>query len=187
MGEIKSALGATIITPRWDTELEDRVWVDYAAADTAIPVFRHGRLVEVTLWSEWADGSTYWRDLEHHSIGKIEHALFRGTANALGQRRPLQDRPETEVYAALVNSDSAVLTQSDDMNLTPQQFAIRVEEHKQTLDNITAQILQKAGYSPSAWGLGEKAGSQATATEIKHRDQRTETTRKKNPYDCMVL
>lgn len=280
MGEIKSALGATTIIPRWDTALEDHVWLDYAAADTAIPVFRHGRLIEVTLWSEWVDGQTYYRHLEHHTVGAIEHALFRGTQNSLGRRIPLQERPETEHLANQVDNDSRILTgidrltagylpnapalswrrqgvlrdagrsdfnqlaplfdnadeawsswmrdlklgagklivpesylrsngpgagasfdlmqemfvgmnipgKSDEMTLSAHQFAIRVEEHKQTLENITTQILQKAGYSPSAWGLGDKTGSQATATEIKHREQRTETTRsKKNLYDRKVL
>lgn len=59
MGEVKSALDATEIIPRWDTKREDHVWLDYAAADCIIPTFRHGRLVEVTLWSEWLDSNIY--------------------------------------------------------------------------------------------------------------------------------
>lgn len=281
MGEIKSALGATIIIPRWDTALEEHVWLDYAAADTAIPVFRHGRLVEVTLWSEWLDGHVYWRHLEHHSIGAIEHALYCGTVASLGLRMPLQERPETAPYAELVNGDSQILTGINrltaaylpnapalswrkqgalkdagrsDFNqlppmfdnadevwsswmrdlklgagklvvpeaylrsngpgagasfdlfqemfvgldipgtanaapaLTPTQFQIRTQEHSDTLDKVMLQILHKAGFSPSAWDLGDNAGSQATATEIQQRERRTETTRsKKNLYDRKVL
>ena len=281
MGEIKSALGATVVVPRWDVELEDHVWLDYAAADAVIPTFRQGRLVEVTLWSEYLDGQIYWRHLEHHTIGSIEHALFRGTATNLGQRVPLQERPETETYAALVDGDSRIATNIDrltagylqnapalawrkqgalkdagrsDFNqlltlfdnadeawsswmrdlklgagkiivpdmflrtngsgagasfdlfqemfvglnvpgkesggigLTPQQFAIRVQEHSDTMDKIMLQILHKAGFSPSAWGLGDVSASQATATEIQQRERRTETTRtKKDLYDRMVL
>lgn len=112
-GEIKSALGATIILPRWDTEVEDHVWLDYAAADTAIPTFRHGRLTDVTLWSEFLDGHVYWRHLEHHAAGYIEHALFRGTAINLGQRRPLPDHPSTESYATLVDAESRIPTLVD--------------------------------------------------------------------------
>ncbi|MHA3724330.1 hypothetical protein ACXR2T_10665 [Leucobacter sp. HY1910] len=280
MGEIKSALGATVIIPRWDTGLEDHVWLDYAAADTVVPVFRHGRLVEVTLWSEFLDGHVYYRHLEHHTIGAIEHALYRGTASNLGSRVPLQERPETEAYAALVDGDSRIVTgidrltagylpngpalswrksgvlkdagrsdfnqlpplfdnadeawsswmrdlklgaaklivpeaylrsngpgagasfdtfremfvglqipgAMDGLTLSAHQFAIRTQEHKDTLDEITGQILQKAGFSPSSWGLGDKTGSQATATEIQHRERRTETTRsRKNLYDRKVL
>ncbi|WP_449278006.1 hypothetical protein [Leucobacter sp. GX24907] len=281
MGEIKSALGASVIVPRWDVELEDHVWLDYAAADAEIPVFRNGRLVEVTLWSEWLDGHVYWRHLEHHARGYIEHALFRGTASSLGQRMPLQERAETEPYAELVDGESRIATGidrltagylpnapalawrkkgalkdagrsdfnqlpplfdnadeawsswmrdlklgagklivpeaylrsngpgagasfdlfqemfvgmqvpgkvTDGLDLTPSQFQIRVQEHSDTMNKIMLQILHKAGFSPSAWGLGDSSGSQATATEIKHREQRTETTRtKKNLYDRMVL
>ncbi|KKI18723.1 MULTISPECIES: phage portal protein [unclassified Leucobacter] len=281
MGEIKSALGASIIVPRWDKELEERVWLDYAAADTAIPTFRQGRLVDVTLWSEWQDGVHFWRHLEHHARGYIEHALFRGTKSNLGRRRPLKDHPETAVWAALVDDKDQIPTGIDrltagylpnapalawrkdgalkdagrsdfnqlipifdnadetwsswmrdlklgagrlivpesylrsngpgagasfdllqemfvglnvpgdpdsGMDLTPQQFQIRVQEHKDTLDGITEQILRKAGYSPASWGLGDVAGGTATATEIQHRERRTETSRsKKNLYDRMVL
>ncbi|UOQ58106.1 phage portal protein [Leucobacter allii] len=282
MGEIKSALGATVIIPRWDVELEDHVWLDYAAADTVVPVFRHGRLVEVTLWSEYSDGThVYWRHLEHHATGYIEHALYRGTKTNLGTRVPLQERPETEPYAALIDGESRIPTQidrltagylpnapalawrkqaalkdagrsdfnqlpplfdnadetwsswmrdlklgagrlivpeaylrsngpgagasfdlfqemfvglqvpgsvGDGMDLTPNQFQIRVQEHSDTLDKVMLQILHKAGFSPSAWGLGDRSGSQATATEIQQREHRTETSRsKKNLYDRMVL
>ncbi|MFA5608534.1 MAG: hypothetical protein WDA07_15425 [Leucobacter sp.] len=280
MGEIKSALGAVIVVPRWDKELEDHVWLDYAAADTAIPVFRQGRLVKVTLWSEFLDGHVYWRHLEHHTIGSIEHALYRGTATNLGRRVPLQERPETEYLAALVDSDSRIPTMIDrltagylpnapalswrktgalrdagrsdfnqlpplfdnadeawsswmrdlklgagklivpqeylnsngpgagasfdqfremfvgldipgkaqDMQLEAHQFAIRVEEHKATMEGITRQILQKAGFSPQSWGISDGTTSQATATEIQQRERRTETTRsKKNLYDRKVL
>lgn len=113
MGEVKSALGASIIIPRWDTEVEEHVWLDYAAADAAIPVFRHGRLVEVTLWSETLDGSVYWRHLEHHGPGYIEHALYRGSGTNLGVRMPLQERPETAPYADLVDADSRIATGID--------------------------------------------------------------------------
>lgn len=295
MGEIKSALGATIIIPRWDVDLEDHVWLDYAAADTAIPVFRHGRLVEVTLWSEFIDGHVYWRHLEHHSLGAIEHVLFRGSPTSLGRQVRLEERSETAVYAELAkpvsggrpavgtldeltlriktgidrltagflpnapalawrkkgalkdggrsdfnqlpplfdNADEAWSSWMRDLKLgagkliVPEaylrsngpgagasfdtfkemfvglqipgdpnkaltmenvQFEIRVQEHSDTLDKIMLQILHKAGYSPTAWGLGDKAGSQATATEIQQREHRTETTRsKKNLYDRKVL
>ena len=110
MGEIKAALGATIVIPRWDEAVEDHVWLDYAAADAAIPTFRQGRLIEVTLWSEFLDGHVYYRHLEHHAPGYIEHALFRGRANELGVRVPLQDRPETEAYAEVVDGESRIAT-----------------------------------------------------------------------------
>lgn len=280
MGEIKSALGATVVLPRWDKDLEDHMWLDYAAADTVIPVFRHGRLVEVSLWTDWLDGHVHYRHIEHHQVGSIEHALYQGTTTNFGRRVDLAAHPSTEYLVTLVDGTSRIATgidrltaaylpnapalawrnqaelkdagrsdfnqlpplfdnadeawsswmrglkigsaklivpesylrsngpgagasfdalqemfvglnipgRADGLQLSAHQFKIRTREHKDTLDEITGQILQKAGFSPSAWGLGEKTGSQATATEIKHREQRAETTRsKKNLYDRRVL
>lgn len=97
MDEIKSALGATIIILCWDTDLEDHVWIDYAATDTAIPVCRHGRLIEVTLWSEWIEGHIHWRHLKHHSLNASEHPLFRGSPTSLGRHMRFEGRPETAI------------------------------------------------------------------------------------------
>lgn len=113
MGELKSALGAVALITRWDTTVADHVWLEPAAADVIIPVFRAGRMVECTLWTEYVDGSVYYRHLEHHTAGAIEHALFAGSENNLGRRVALQDRPETEPYAELVNADSVILTGID--------------------------------------------------------------------------
>ena len=113
MGELKSALGAVALVVRWDTEVADHVWLEPSAADVIIPTFRSGRMVECTLWSEYIDGSVYYRHLEHHTVGAIEHALFAGNEQNLGRRVPLQERPETATIAQLVNADSMILTGID--------------------------------------------------------------------------
>lgn len=113
MGELKSALGATVLITRWNTAVSDNVWLEPAAADVIIPVFESGRMVECTLWTEYVDGSAYYRHLEHHSVGAIEHALYVGTETNLGRRIPLQERPETARIAGLVNADSLILTGID--------------------------------------------------------------------------
>ncbi|MDQ1111122.1 hypothetical protein QE418_000570 [Microbacterium testaceum] len=115
MGELKAALGATVITSAWDTEVADHVWLEVAAADVVIPVFRRGVMVECTMWTEYREDRTQvvYRHLEHHEVGAIEHALFRGTETNLGKRVPLQDRPETAGLAGLVNADSRILTGID--------------------------------------------------------------------------
>src|SRR5690606_34550961 len=77
---------------------------------------------------------------------------------------------------------------ADGLDLSAQQFAIRVEEHEQTMRGIMREILRKAGYSPSSWGDPDQKGGQATATEIEQRTEQTERTRaKKNLYDRRVL
>lgn len=113
MGELKSALGAVALVTRWDTEVADHVWLEPSAADVIIPTFRMGRLVECTMWSEYVKGSVYYRHLEHHAVGMIEHALFAGSADNLGRRVPLAEIPETETYAAIVDADSRILTNID--------------------------------------------------------------------------
>lgn len=113
MGELKSALGAVALVVRWDTEVAEHVWLEPSAADVIIPTFRMGRLVECTLWSEYVEGSVYYRHLEHHAIGMIEHALYAGSENNLGRRVPLTEIKETETYAAIVDQDSRILTGID--------------------------------------------------------------------------
>jgi A118 family predicted phage portal protein len=113
MGELKSALGAVAMVVRWDNAVAEHAWLEPAAADVIIPVFRSGRMVECTMWTEHVDGSKYYRHLEHHAPGMIEHALFLGKEDNLGQRVPLQERPETAGIAKLVNADSRILTGID--------------------------------------------------------------------------
>ncbi|MFL2001445.1 hypothetical protein [Microbacterium sp. A1-JK] len=121
MGELKAALGATVITSTWDMSVADHVWLQVSAADVVIPVFRNGVMVECTMWTEYESGSggqVKYRHIEHHSVGAIEHALFRGTESNLGKRVPLQEHPETESYAALVDPDSLIVTGLDRLTVS---------------------------------------------------------------------
>lgn len=113
MGELKSVFGASVLVSEWDTEIADHVWLNAYGADVAIPEFRKGKLIAVTLWTEYRAGSAYYRHFERHSIGRIEHALYLGTADKVGRVVPLQDRPETEYLAQIVNADSAIETGID--------------------------------------------------------------------------
>lgn len=113
MGELKSVFGATIITSEWDTDVADHVWLASYAVDVVVPEFRKGKLIACTMWTEYVDGSKYFRHLEHHAPGRIEHALYLGSQDNIGRRVPLQDRPETEYLAAVVNADSAIETGID--------------------------------------------------------------------------
>lgn len=66
--------------------------------------------------------------------------------------------------------------------ITPSQFAIRVREHRETVEQITHDVLRAAGYSPSTFGeLNGATG--ITATEVTDRRELSETTRdKKSRY-----
>lgn len=114
--ELGAALGGTFLRLVWDADVADHVMLDAVDADRAIPEFRWGRLVAVTFWTQLNDAGddqrAVWRHLERHEPGRILHGLYEGTADKLGAPRPLQDRPETEVYAGLVDAEQAILTSS---------------------------------------------------------------------------
>jgi hypothetical protein len=71
--------------------------------------------------------------------------------------------------------------------ITPSQFAIRVREHRETVEQITLDILRAAGYSPSTFGEVNGATG-VTATEVTDRREMSETTRdKKSRYWSAAL
>lgn len=97
--ETASALGGVFLAVAWDREELDVPFVRVIQADAAIPIFRWGRLRQVTFWRNVTphdvDSQTVWRHLEVYSRGRIEHGLFRGTESTLGARLPLEAHPET--------------------------------------------------------------------------------------------
>ncbi|SFN66375.1 phage portal protein [Mycetocola miduiensis] len=118
MGELKAALGATVIASEWDQDVADHVWLESYGVDVVIPEFRKKRLLAATMWTEYVDGNRYFRHLERHERGMIEHALYEGTADKIGRRVPLQDRPETEHIALIVDADSRILTGLDRLTVS---------------------------------------------------------------------
>jgi hypothetical protein len=66
----------------------------------------------------------------------------------------------------------------DEGKLSQVQFAIRVEEHARTCQELLEQIVRGAGYSIQTF-TGESQGQALTATEIAAREKRTLTTRDK--------
>lgn len=61
--------------------------------------------------------------------------------------------------------------------ITVSQFAIRVEEHSRSANELLEQILRDAGYSQQTFGIAGEAA--ATATEIQSRERRSLVTRAK--------
>lgn len=96
--EVGAALGATYLAAGIDREVEPDAPIQYTVdADAAFPTFRYGRLWEVTFLSEYIEGGVYFRHLQHHSRGLIEHALYEGDALSLGRRIPLVEHSATEI------------------------------------------------------------------------------------------
>lgn len=72
--------------------------------------------------------------------------------------------------------------------ITPQQFAIRVEEHQRTASQLVGDILRAAGYSRGSLGDATEAGAQMTATEVVARERESARTRdKKTRYWSQAL
>lgn len=84
---------------------------------------------------------------------------------------------DREIYEAL----DALPNASGGMEITPAQFAIRVDEHLRSADALVRQIIRTAGYSAQSLGMdGETA---MTATEVAARERRSMITRgKKSLY-----
>jgi len=66
----------------------------------------------------------------------------------------------------------------DSMSIKNIQFDIRADQHYKTIIELMKQAYSKAGYSPDTFGLGEST-SNATATEIKQKQNKTFNTRDK--------
>lgn len=113
--EVASALGGVYLRVTWDRELAPRPLLTVVHADAALPEFRWGVLVAVTFWHELAsDTATVWRHLERHEHGRIEHALYQGTADNLGMRVPLIEHPEVAPIAASLGAEGdAIVTGID--------------------------------------------------------------------------
>lgn len=81
----------------WDREVSDHTWIDYVDADRAIPEFRWGKLVGCTFWTELESDSdnVVYRHVEYYGKGYIEHGLYKGTRDKIGQVEPLTEHPDT--------------------------------------------------------------------------------------------
>ncbi|GAA3441052.1 phage capsid protein [Planomonospora venezuelensis] len=78
--------------------------------------------------------------------------------------------PERELYETM-----NVLGGDDRMEISPQQFAIRVVEHRDTAADLLAAILRATGYSAQSFGLSGDVA--VTATEVAAKERRSLTTR----------
>jgi len=141
--EIQSVLGGVYWRIVWDTEVADYPLVTAMHADQAWPEFRFGRLMAVTFWQVVAvDGGTVWRHLERHERGQIQHGLYEGTAQHLGQPRPLTEQSDTAFLADLVNADAAIPTIPDLMtagyvpNLRPNRKRGSIDLGRSDFDGV---------------------------------------------------
>lgn len=117
--ELEAGLGGVYLRVGWDVDVTDRPIVTAIGPDLAVPVFRFGRLREVTFTWTLAthEPGVVVRHLEHHEPGRITHGLYFGDHQSLGRQMPLTDHPDTEILAGGVNEDGAVLTGLDGLDV----------------------------------------------------------------------
>lgn len=66
---------------------------------------------------------------------------------------------------------------SDTVQITANQFAIRWQEHQETCNQLISEAVQRSGYSEQTFG--ESGTTAMTATEVESRERRTLLTRAK--------
>lgn len=120
-------------------------------------------------WSSWM------RDLR---LGKARIMVPEQYLQRQGPGKGARFDQEQEVYATL----NMMPTTGGPPQITPSQFAIRVQEHKDTALELMARIVGSAGFSAQTFGL-QGDGSQQTATEVDAKKDRSLATRgKKSRY-----
>lgn len=94
--ETCAALGHVYLRVGWDREVDpDGPLLSVVDADAAYPVYRYGRLMEVTFVREWQEAGAVLRHLELHEPGYIWHAAYLGDHHNLGRIVPLSSYPQT--------------------------------------------------------------------------------------------
>lgn len=106
--EACAALGHVYMRVGWDREVDDKnPLVSVVDADAAYPLYRYGRLVEVTFVREWEMAGSVLRHLELHEKGYIWHAAYLGDMKNLGRVVPLDAHAETAdaIVQGMVSDD----------------------------------------------------------------------------------
>lgn len=112
--------------------------------------------------------ASWMRDIR---LGKGRIVVPNAYLQSNGPGRGATWNPDQEAFAGL-----DMLARPDSAGqLTVAQFAIRVQEHRDTAEDLVNQILRSAGYSGQTFGLGGDAA--VTATEVNARERRSMTTR----------
>lgn len=114
--------------------------------------------------------SSWMRDIR---LGKGRIMVPDSYLDSQGPGRGGTWNPDREAFAGLTVLDRGANGQQLDVV----QFQIRVQEHRDTAEDLVNQILRSAGYSGQTFGLGGDVA--VTATEVTARQHRSMTTRGK--------
>jgi len=116
--------------------------------------------------------TSWMRDVR---LGKARIMVAKSLLDNVGTGQGSAFNAEQEAYASMN------MLAGDNPKLADQiqqvQFNIRVQEHKDTADDLTMKILTAAGYSAETFGMYDGGGPIKTATEVEAKQQRSLLTR----------
>lgn len=117
--------------------------------------------------------SAWMRDVRQ---AKARLIVAEGMLQNLGPGAGSRFNPDREVY-----EEVAIAPNTNTPGLTQVQFAIRVQEHRDTAAHLKDKIIEMSGYSTGTFGESDNGARQAalTATEIRAKQQRSYVTRDK--------
>lgn len=120
--EIETGIGGAYLRVGWDSDVVRRPLLTVIGPESAVPTFRWGHLAEVTfVWQLGERDGGVLRHLEHHSAGRVEHALMLGQEENLGRLLPLTDHPSTE--GLVVDAEGGIATGIDMLDVVYVPFA----------------------------------------------------------------
>lgn len=151
----------------WPNMRPNRLWRNLPAA---VPLGRSDYAGVEQLFDALDEVYSSWmRDIR---LAKARILLPQAYLESLGPGRGAYWDADREAYVGL-----NIMPENGGSQITATQFAIRVDEHQRTAQDLIAQILRTAGYSAQTLGLmGDVA---ATATEVKARERRSFISRGK--------
>ncbi len=117
--------------------------------------------------------SSWMRDIR---LGKARILIAKSMLDNLGPGQGMHFNAEQEAYAAVNMLQATSAGGTVNMPIEQIQFKIRVQEHKETAQQLVEDILRTAGYSTQTFGEGD-TGNIRTATEVEQRERRSLLTR----------
>ncbi|MEH0428837.1 phage portal protein [Streptomyces stelliscabiei] len=111
--------------------------------------------------------ASWMRDIR---LGKGRIVVPNAYLQSNGPGRGASWNPDQEAFAGI-----DMLARGDGAQLTVAQFDIRVQEHRDSAEDLVNQILRSAGYSGQTFGIGGDVA--ITATETNAKERRSMTTR----------
>jgi A118 family predicted phage portal protein len=115
--------------------------------------------------------SSWMRDIR---LGKARLIVPKIYLQSLGAGDGAHWDPEREVYESV-----EMLGDPSQMQITENQFAIRVTEHKETAYDLMTRIVSAAGYESQTFGLMGENAVALTATEVAARERKSFITRQR--------